>query len=125
MSRVDSAYSLPSFRTLGLGRSPERPGNHRRILIGALVLALVATMSEQLVVPRPAAAAEQAAPVTTACPASRPDRAAASITARLCGSRVEVESMLTETTRGWVRPDGVIDVEQSLGQERFRDASGG
>jgi RHS repeat-associated protein len=88
-----------------------------------LSVLLVATLSEQVRGSEPAAA-ESAAPAPSRCPESRPDEAAARITARLCGGRVQIEALKTEYTTAFAQPDGSVAVEQSLGQVRFRDQEG-
>jgi RHS repeat-associated protein len=44
---------------------------------------------------------------------------AAGVAARLCGGRVEVLDMLSETTRTWVNPDGSLTSERYLGPVRI------
>ncbi len=53
----------------------------------------------------------------------RPDWVSASVTARAAGERVEVLSERSETTRVWVRPDGVVDEEVAAAPVRFEDSS--
>ncbi len=89
----------------------------------AMSLAVLASMLPALAVPAPAAAAagvSAAAPGKVACPADRPDVAAAGVSARLCGGRVEALDLLSETTRTWVNPDGSLTSEQSLGPVRMQ-----
>jgi hypothetical protein len=46
------------------------------------------------------------------------------VTARLCGGRVEVASLLSETTRVWAQPDGSMYADVHLGPVRVRDQQG-
>ena len=54
---------------------------------------------------------------------SRPDVVSAAVTARSQGSRVEVESMRTETSTTWSNPDGTMTTEAHAAPIRFK--SGG
>ncbi|WP_232828391.1 DUF6531 domain-containing protein [Kribbella monticola] len=54
---------------------------------------------------------------------SRPDIVSAAVTARSQGSRVEVESMRTETSTTWSNPDGTMTTEAHAAPIRFK--SGG
>ncbi|TDO44613.1 RHS repeat-associated protein [Kribbella sp. VKM Ac-2527] len=56
---------------------------------------------------------------------SRPDVLSASVTARSQGSRVEVESMRTETSTTWSNPDGTMTTDAHAAPIRFKTASGG
>ncbi|WP_238005876.1 RHS repeat-associated core domain-containing protein [Dactylosporangium sp. AC04546] len=55
------------------------------------------------------------------CPADRPDKSAAMITARWCGGKVEVLSERSETTKVWANPDGSLTAEQFSGPVRVAD----
>src|SRR6266545_4281992 len=66
------------------------------------------------------AAPRPAAPAKPACPAQRPDETSAAIAAKLCGSRVEVTSRLSETTQVWANPDGTLTAERHLAPVRVR-----
>ncbi len=56
--------------------------------------------------------------------ASRPDVISASVTARAQGSRVEVESMRTETSTTWSNPDGTMTTDAHAAPIRFKTAKG-
>ncbi|MFC9689057.1 DNRLRE domain-containing protein [Kribbella sp. NPDC056951] len=56
--------------------------------------------------------------------ASRPDVVSAAVTARSQGSKVEVESMRTETSTTWANPDGTMETEAHMAPVRFKNASG-
>ncbi|WP_344164963.1 DNRLRE domain-containing protein [Kribbella yunnanensis] len=71
----------------------------------------------------------QAGPVAGPVPSaakvvSRPDVVSAAVTARSQGSKVEVESMRTETATTWANPDGTMTTEAHMAPVRFRNASG-
>lgn len=55
---------------------------------------------------------------------SRPDLVSAVVSARAQGSRVEVESLRTETSSTWAEPNGLMTTQQHAGEVRFKDASG-
>ncbi|WP_344149701.1 DNRLRE domain-containing protein [Kribbella yunnanensis] len=55
---------------------------------------------------------------------SRPDLVSAVLTARSQGSKVEVESMRTETATTWANPDGTLTTEAHMAPVRYRNASG-
>ncbi|WP_246486637.1 DNRLRE domain-containing protein [Kribbella qitaiheensis] len=67
-------------------------------------------------------------PKPTAAPpakvASRPDVVSAAVSARSQGSRVEVESMRTETSSTWSNPDGTMTTEAHAAPIRFKTAAG-
>ncbi|MEV8514762.1 DNRLRE domain-containing protein [Dactylosporangium sp. NPDC051484] len=96
----------------------------RHGLTMALPVLLVATVCVSVERPQAAAAAPAPKAAKAACPKSQSDETAARVTARLCGSPVEITSMLSETTRAWAQPDGSVRVEQGLGPQRFRNSQG-
>ena len=55
---------------------------------------------------------------------SRPDVVSAAVSARAQGSRVEVESMRTETSTTWSNPDGTMTTEAHAAPIRFKNAAG-
>ncbi len=55
---------------------------------------------------------------------SRPDLVSAVVSARAQGSKVEVESMRSETSTTWANPDGTMTTDQNAGPVRFKDPSG-
>ena len=61
----------------------------------------------------PAAEVLAAPPGTTACPAGRPDEAAAADAAEGCGSRVEIVSQRTEFAQVFANPDGTNTLVES------------
>ncbi|MEV6600398.1 RHS repeat-associated core domain-containing protein [Actinoplanes sp. NPDC051346] len=69
--------------------------------------------------PEPASAAP-AAPAKPACPDDRPDPASATVTAKLCGKRVEVLSQRSEKAQVWALPEGGFTSEVFAGPVRFR-----
>ncbi|MEU8224077.1 RHS repeat-associated core domain-containing protein [Kribbella sp. NPDC048915] len=72
-----------------------------------------------------AAAAPAADPKPSAAKvASRPDLVSAVVTARSQGSKVEVESLRSETSTTWANPDGTMTTEAHAAPIRFRNASG-
>ena len=68
--------------------------------------------------PAPAKAAE---PLVV----SRPDRLAASLTAAVQGSAVEVESSRSQSVREWANPDGSVTVDAYTGPNWVADEDGG
>jgi RHS repeat-associated protein len=56
--------------------------------------------------------------------ASRPDLVSAVVSARSQGSRVEVESLRSETSTTWANPDGTMTTEAHAAPIRFRTAKG-
>ena len=56
--------------------------------------------------------------------ASRPDVVSAAVSARAQGSRVEVESMRTETSTTWVEASGLLTTEANAAPVRFKDSAG-
>ncbi|MEV6927409.1 DNRLRE domain-containing protein [Dactylosporangium sp. NPDC051485] len=83
------------------------------------------TVAGLLVAGGPGAAVQAAPPAKAVCPPDRPDRAAASITARMCGGKVEVSGERSETLQLWANPDGTLTAEQHGGPVRMRDGKGG
>ncbi|WP_405056063.1 hypothetical protein OG474_25365 [Kribbella sp. NBC_01505] len=55
---------------------------------------------------------------------SRPDPVSAMVTARSQGTRIEVESMRSETATTWANPDGTMTTEAHMAPVRFRNSSG-
>ncbi|WP_202873855.1 DUF6531 domain-containing protein [Kribbella speibonae] len=55
---------------------------------------------------------------------SQPDLVSATVTARSQGSRVEVESLRSETSTTWANPDGTMTTESHMAPIRFKDAKG-
>ncbi|MFY1633290.1 LamG-like jellyroll fold domain-containing protein [Solwaraspora sp. WMMB335] len=100
----------------------------RRVAV-ALSLVLVATLVDvpvQRVAPAAAAPGQQqpeavAAPV---CPDDRADEVSAAVAARLCGQRVEVAGLRSETTQVFANPDGTLTREEALAPVRVRDSDG-
>jgi RHS repeat-associated protein len=64
--------------------------------------------------------APPAAPAKPVCPADRPDQTSAAVAAKLCGGRVEVSGLLSETTQVWANPDGTLTSERHLAPVRVR-----
>ena len=56
--------------------------------------------------------------------ATRPDVVSAAVSARAQGSRVEVESMRTETSSTWVEASGLLTTEATAAPVRFKDSAG-
>ncbi|GAA0939192.1 hypothetical protein GCM10009554_28730 [Kribbella koreensis] len=104
-------------------RSERSRGQKTPRVVAALVsLALLATALEGH---QPAEAAPTADPPPPAAKvASRPDVISASVTARAQGSRVEVESMRTETSTTWSNPDGTMTTDAHAVPIRFKTAKG-
>ncbi|TCO41051.1 RHS repeat-associated protein [Kribbella antiqua] len=74
---------------------------------------------------QPAEAAPAADPKPLATKVdSRPDLVSAVVTARAQGSKVEVESLRTETDTTWANPDGTMSTEASAAPIRFKNAAG-
>ncbi len=92
-----------------------------RIVAAVMALALVVTGLE-------GQQEAQAAPVADPLPAvkvsSRPDLVSAVVTARSQGSKVEVESMRSETSTTWANPDGTMTTEAHAAPIRFKTANG-
>jgi RHS repeat-associated protein len=55
---------------------------------------------------------------------SRPDVVSAAVSARAQGSRVEVESLRTETSTTWSNPEGTLTTEAHGAPIRFKDSTG-
>jgi RHS repeat-associated protein len=87
-----------------------------RGIAAALPLALAASL---VAVTAPMPRAAEAAPKSS-CPASRPDRAAALVTARLCKGRVAVDDATTETSLTWANPEGTLSTQMDAGPERVK-----
>jgi RHS repeat-associated protein len=87
-----------------------------------VALALVATLGQWVVLPGRAVAGP--APSRAGCPVERPDRAAALLTARWCGGRVEVAGEKSETTQVWAFPDGSLQEDVAVAPVRVRAGSG-
>ncbi|WP_328334433.1 DNRLRE domain-containing protein [Kribbella sp. NBC_00382] len=104
-------------------RSMRSRGQKAPRVVAALVsVALLATALEAH---QPAEAAPTADPKPAAAKiASRPDVISASVTARAQGSRVEVESMRTETSTTWSNPDGTMTTDAHAAPIRFKTAKG-
>src|SRR6266498_3038156 len=104
--------------------SSSRPGSGRwlpRLAAGtALALAASLLQAPPFAAATAHAAPRPAAPAKPACPAQRPDETSAAIAAKLCGSRVEVTSRLSETTQVWANPDGTLTAERHLAPVRVR-----
>ena len=78
--------------------------------------------STLLVVP---ASAAIAAPATKpACPAERPDEAAALVTARLCGGEVKIADQNDEYDQGWAQPNGQVRWDHHYRPVRVARANG-
>ncbi|WP_427896470.1 RHS repeat-associated core domain-containing protein [Kribbella sp. GL6] len=90
------------------------------MLVSASLLATVLEAQE------PAAAAPAADPKpAVAKVSSRPDLVSAVVSARAQGSKVEVESLRTETATTWANPDGTMTTESHMAPVRFKNAKGG
>jgi RHS repeat-associated protein len=92
--------------------------------VGAAVAALLSLSGVE-----PAVAAPPVHPAGTpaakpARMAERPDRVSALLTARVQGSRVEIDSERTESSTTYANPDGTLTTEQATGPVRFRDGTG-
>ncbi|MEP7369389.1 MAG: DNRLRE domain-containing protein, partial [Dermatophilaceae bacterium] len=98
------------------------PGS--RFFAAATALALAVTVGSAVEPGRAVAAAVVVAPGVVKV-VSRADVVSAQVTARVQGSRVEVESLREESSSTWVNPDGTLTTEQHFGPVRFRDAAGG
>jgi RHS repeat-associated protein len=93
-----------------------------RVVAAVVSLALLTTAMEAR---QPAEAAPAADPKPAAQKVtSRPDVISASVTARAQGSRVEVESMRTESSTTWSNPDGTMTTEAHAAPIRFKTAKG-
>ena len=84
---------------------------------------MLAVSTAETITP-PAAAAPPPTPAATAPVESRPDVVSAAVSARAQGSRVEVESMRTETSSTWSNPDGTLTTEAHGAPIRFKDPGG-
>ncbi|WP_241996612.1 RHS repeat-associated core domain-containing protein [Kribbella antiqua] len=89
------------------------------------ILVSFALLVTGLEVQQAAAAAPAADPrPAPAMVASRPDLVSAVVTARSQGSKVEVESMRSETSTTWANPDGTMTTEAHASPIRFKTAKG-
>ncbi|MBB6567700.1 RHS repeat-associated core domain-containing protein [Kribbella sandramycini] len=91
-----------------------------RVVAGVVAFALLVAGLEA----QQAQAGPVAEPPPVAKVASRPDVISAAVTARSQGSKVEVESMRTETATTWANPDGTMTTEAHLAPVRFKNAAG-
>jgi RHS repeat-associated protein len=93
-------------------------------LAAGLAVVVTATVAPALTTRRTAAAAPPvpvvAAPARVECPKDRPDVASAAVSAKLCGGRVEVSGLISETSQTWVNADGTLTSERHLGPVRVR-----
>ncbi|WP_432838080.1 LamG-like jellyroll fold domain-containing protein [Dactylosporangium sp. CA-092794] len=95
-----------------------------------MAVGTVAVVAASLLVALPAAGPAYAAPAKApvkapakpACPPDRPDEVSAAVAAKLCGGRVEVTGLRSETTQVWANADGTMTAEQHLAPVRFRQA---
>ena len=93
-----------------------------RIVAAVMALALLVTGLDGR---QPVQAAPAADPQPAAAKvASRPDLVSAVVTARSQGSKVEVESMRSETSTTWANPDGTMTTEAHAAPIRFKAANG-
>jgi hypothetical protein len=117
---VDRDHPTVDGRRVGV-----RDGTRRwpaAVQLGLVVVLGLATSG--LVRTGRAATVADPAAVRAACPAVRPDEAAALMAARACGGRVEVASRLTERSRAWAEASGSISLESTLEPERIKDNAG-
>lgn len=92
----------------------------RAVLVAAAVLAVTAAV----VVPPSRAAAAPRTPKAPVCVAERADAAAAAVTARACGHRVEVADRRDEYRQVFADPGGTVTVEQFATPQRARNTAG-
>ncbi|GAB2993771.1 hypothetical protein GCM10027184_55350 [Saccharothrix stipae] len=85
---------------------------------------MLAASTAETITPPAAAAPPEPTPAATAPVESRPDVVSAAVSARAQGSRVEVESMRTETSSTWSNPDGTLTTEAHGAPIRFKDHGG-
>ncbi|GII22579.1 hypothetical protein Pme01_21760 [Planosporangium mesophilum] len=77
-----------------------------------IAIALVASLLEAPALPTPAAAAPKPSKTRDECRSlQRPDRASAAMAARLCGKRVEVTGLVSETDQVFANANGTFTVE--------------
>jgi len=117
------------------------PGRHQGVLVFVLdrsrrarvqklprlvaVVVSFALLATALQVREPAVAAPAADPKPSAAKVtSRPDLMSAVLTARSHGSKVEVESLRTETSTTWANPDGTMTTDAHMAPIRFKTAKG-
>jgi RHS repeat-associated protein len=84
------------------------------------VLALTVVLSLLTVTALPHRASAAPAKAKPACPASRPDEAAALVTARLCGGRVLVSGDESETRQVFAMPDGSLQSTTAIAPVRVQ-----
>jgi len=120
MSHVDARLHSPLLAEVL--RRPDRGRRRRSAISCTLAVLLVATISDQVRVAPPALASP--AKPAAVCPQQRPDEAAAKVTARLCGGRVEVASLRSETHQVFANADGSMSMEVAALPQRARGADG-
>ena len=89
----------------------------------AMILVLALGVTTSPAGPPTAAAAPSAAGGKPACVADRPDRTSAALTARLCGGRVEVAGLQSETTRVYANPNGSFTAQVYRAPVRTRQGN--
>ncbi|MEU7524149.1 RHS repeat-associated core domain-containing protein [Saccharothrix sp. NPDC042600] len=104
-------------------RSTDRPLPRRTRLL-AIALAVVLTAGTAETTTPPAVAAPDPAPAAGPVVGSRPDVVSAAVSARAQGSKVEVESLRTESSTTWANPDGTMTTDEHSGAVRFRTSEG-
>jgi RHS repeat-associated protein len=87
--------------------------------LGAFALTAVLALGAAEALPAPAAAQAPPKPPPT-CPDQRPDATSASVTARLCGKKIEVTDATTERTQLWALPEGGFSSQIYTGPVRFK-----
>jgi RHS repeat-associated protein len=92
---------LPLFTATSRRRRSWKPW-----ISGVTAAAVVATFLQVAVGPAVPAAAEPAK--KQPCPASRPDEAAALVTARICGGDVQITAQTNEYDQGVAQPNGIV-----------------
>ncbi|MGY0234097.1 discoidin domain-containing protein [Longispora urticae] len=85
-----------------------------------LTLALVATLTEPVVLARPALAAPKPPAV---CPDDRPDEASAVLAAKLCKKKIKVSGLTSETDETYANPDSTITLSHRSRPVRVRRGS--
>jgi hypothetical protein len=113
---MSQKYRKRSGPFSSLGNMPSR----RKPIFATATAALLA--GTLLVVPASAAAAAPAKKL--ACPADRPDEAAALVTARLCDGEVEIAGQTDEYDEGFAQPNGQVRWEHHYRPVRVARASG-
>ncbi|HYU86586.1 MAG TPA: DNRLRE domain-containing protein, partial [Kribbellaceae bacterium] len=112
---------MPTAGLVHVRRFAKRSAKYVAVLTSLAVLASGLEVVDSSGAEAAVAADPKAAPEKVT---SRPDVVSASVSARTQGSRVEVESMRTETSTTWVEPSGVMSTEAHAGPIRFKDAGG-